>query len=564
MTRHTRHPSTASSAAGCSVPKREGRVYHSGGFIEPDRLWGQQTESGLIEHDVAQYTRTRKVQGIAFALAYIRRDCLDRAGALDTAFHSYFEDTDYCLRAGDLGIATVVAGTVTLRHDQHGSTTEHSEFRARLFETSRATFAARWQRRLAERYRGTLLWHGTTRASPVYARLARDYVRRLDARGLRAAFAPTRGELADPQDFRLELAAGRRWTATPDAAIVCASAPHFAAAHGRLRAGIGIAEWDRVPESEWARAANMLDRLIVPDAFQADAFRAAGVHDADRDRSASASIATISTRACRRRVIRRDHFVFLAVAEASRARRADVLIEAFLRAFAPDEPVELLVQDSPAQVRRRDDAAPERADRTNRVARASVCCAAGDFRITNARNCRPRPMRMSRSAAVARGIRTRPMRSRSAGFSSRAISAARPSSRAHTGMSSKARHGSTIPRIPAAAGPSRMPKRSARAFAMYSTGASSLDATGPRKRRRVRRGARHRDQRAIGCSMRSNAAARCAARTRRREGKHRPARHRTAAQAGRSSCSACIAPARRASRACSRAWVRGQARIRRC
>ena len=87
-------------------------------------------------------------------------------GALDTAFHSYFEDTDYCLRAGDLGIAIAVAGAVTLRHDQHGSTTEHSEFRTRLFEASRATFASRWQRRLAERYRGTLLWHGTTRASP--------------------------------------------------------------------------------------------------------------------------------------------------------------------------------------------------------------------------------------------------------------------------------------------------------------------------------------------------------------------------------------------------------------
>ena len=247
---------------GCRLlgPDIEPRVYHSGGFIEPDRLWGQQTESGLIERDVAQYTRLRRVEGIAFALAYIRRDALDRIGPLDTAFHSYFEDTDYCLRAADLGIATVVAGAVTLRHDQHGSTTEHSEFRTRLFEQSRATFAARWRVRLAQRYRGTLLWQGETRASPVYARLARDYVRRLDARGLRTAFAPTADELPDLEDFRLSLAAERQWPATPDAAIVVAPAPEFARAHGRFRAGIGLCEWDRVP-APWASAANTLDRL---------------------------------------------------------------------------------------------------------------------------------------------------------------------------------------------------------------------------------------------------------------------------------------------------------------
>src|SRR6185295_11523284 len=156
------------------------------------------------------------------------------------------------------------------------STTEDSDFRKNLFAASRATFAARWQQRLVERYRGTVLWQGMTRSSPVFARLARDYVRRLDARGLRAAFAPTRSELADPQDFRLELAANRPWPVAPDAALVCAPAPSFARAHGRFRTGLGVAEWERVPEA-WARAANTLDRLIVPDAFQAEAFRASGV-----------------------------------------------------------------------------------------------------------------------------------------------------------------------------------------------------------------------------------------------------------------------------------------------
>lgn len=329
---------------GCRLlgPEPEGRVYHSGGFIEPERLWGQQSESGLIERDVAQYTRLRRVQGIAFALAYIRRDCLDVLGGLDTAFHSYFEDTDYCLRAADFGIATALAGAVTLRHDQHGSTTEDTSFRTNLFAASRATFAARWQQRLAERYRGTLLWQGMTRSSPVFARLARDYVRRLDARGLRATFAPARTELADPQDFRLELAANRQWSAMPDAALVCAPARCFAHAHGRFRLGLGLGEWERVP-ADWVTAANMLDRLIVPDAFQADAFRAAGVQTpiaivplgVDRDYFHPRVPAPRHPR---------GHFVFFAVADELARDAPDLLIEAFQRTFEADEPVELLIQ----------------------------------------------------------------------------------------------------------------------------------------------------------------------------------------------------------------------------
>ncbi|HVT31735.1 MAG TPA: glycosyltransferase [Rhodanobacteraceae bacterium] len=332
---------------GCRLlgPEPEGRLYHSGAFIEPDRLWGQQTESGLAERDVAQYTRFRRVEGIAFALAYIRRDCLDRIGSLDTAYHSYFEDTDYCLRAADVGIASAFAGAVTLRHEQHGSTNEDASFRTGIFAQSRATFAARWQRRLAERYRGNVLWQGVTRTPPVYARLARDYVRRIDARGLRALFEPLGSELADAQDFRLELASQRRWPASPDAAIVCAPAPEFARAHGRVRVGLGFCDWDRAP-SAWAAAANTLDRLIVPDAFQAEAFRAGGVRvpivivplGVDRDYFHPGVPSP-------RHPL--GHFVFASVARDSMRDAPEVLIEAFGRAFDADAPVELLVRLCP-------------------------------------------------------------------------------------------------------------------------------------------------------------------------------------------------------------------------
>lgn len=347
--RDTAYATAENGVVGCRMTgsAAEHRVYHLGGFIEPETLWGQQTESGQQEADVGQYPRDRRVQCIAFALAYIRNDCLRRIGTLDEIFHSYFEDTDYCLRAADVGIASVVAGAVTLRHDQHGSTGDDDGFRRRLWTQSRETFAARWQARLRAQVRGNVLWQGPTRAPHAHAHLARLLVRRLDARGLRMSHAALAPEIGSGDDARLELAMRRRWPQPADAAIVCATGDAFARAQGRCRIGIGIGEWESVP-GEWVDAARHLDRLVVPDAFQRDAFRAAGVQvpiavlpfgvdrdychpdvPAPRDRSATCA--------------------FLAVVEDAARDAPERLVAAFRSAFAHDDGVRLVLVVQPVR-----------------------------------------------------------------------------------------------------------------------------------------------------------------------------------------------------------------------
>lgn len=334
---------------GCRLlgPEAEGRINHVGGYIEADELRGQQVEGGPFERDVGQYTSTRRVQGIAFALAYLRRDCIERIGALDEAFHSYFEDTDYCLRAADAGIASVVAGAVTLRHDQHGSTRDDGGFRQRIAEASRATFAARWQQRLRDLYRGNVLWQGTTRMPHAHAQLARSFVRRLDARGLRMAYAPVACEEPSSEDIRLDLAARRCWPHPADAAIVCAPGPQFAQARGRRRIGFGFGEWERVP-GDWAATAESLDLLLVPDAFQREAFQAAGVRvpveilppGVDRDYCHASVPAPRDPR---------GRYVFLAVVDELARDAPDLLVEAFGAAFGDDDGVALLVLVRPGR-----------------------------------------------------------------------------------------------------------------------------------------------------------------------------------------------------------------------
>ncbi|MEO7013391.1 MAG: glycosyltransferase [Dokdonella sp.] len=332
---------------GCRMlgPEPGQLLFHLGGFIEPELLWGQQTESGQQETDVGQFPRTRRVQGIAFALAYIRRDCLDRIGGLDEIFHSYFEDTDYCLRAADAGIASVVAGAVTLRHDQHGSTRDDGGFRERLWKDSRARFAERWQQRLIDRYRGSVLWQGLTRLPNAYGQLTRGLLWRLDARGLRMAFSSVSPELLEGNDFRLELAARRMLHSFPDVALVCAPGQAKTPARGRYRVAIAFSEW-RQPPPDWASYYKDFDLLLAPDAFQAEAYRAAGI-----DTPIEILPLGVDREYCHPHVpaLRHPggHFVFLGVVESLDRDAPELIVEAFRRSFRADEAVELVVYICP-------------------------------------------------------------------------------------------------------------------------------------------------------------------------------------------------------------------------
>ena len=127
---------------GARLRLPDGRLLHAGTYILPDTMWGQQI--GSLEQDLGQYTtEVREVEGIVFACAYIKRELLDEIGGLALDFESYFEDTDYCLRARVAGWKTVVCGGVTLIHDEHGSTQNDSDSLGRLFQASRATFRAK-------------------------------------------------------------------------------------------------------------------------------------------------------------------------------------------------------------------------------------------------------------------------------------------------------------------------------------------------------------------------------------------------------------------------------------
>ena len=237
-----RRPNTASSAAACSVRNPKAALYHSGGFIEPDALWGQQTESGTdrarrraVHANCAACRASRSRSPTSGAIASI-------ASARSTPCSTVISKTPITACAPPISAsrpsspARSRCSTISMARR---ATTANSArgFSRRAARRSPRAGSSGSRNAIAARCSGK----ARRALRPCTRRLARDYVRRLDARGLRAAFAPTARELADPQDFRARARRRTRsWTATPDAALVCAPAPHFAQAHGRFRTGLGI------------------------------------------------------------------------------------------------------------------------------------------------------------------------------------------------------------------------------------------------------------------------------------------------------------------------------------
>ena len=265
---------------GCRLVLPDGRLLHAGTYILPDTMWGQQI--GSLERDVRQYTKTQEVEGIVFACAYIRREVLDAVGQLSVDFESYFEDTDYCLRARRAGFKTYVCGEVTLVHNEHGSTAGDTGEFQRVFQASREVFRKKWGRLLERRYTRDLLWQSIMNFSTGYALSTREILRALDRSGVRASYryvygAGTPFPVAEPEtsgDYLLNVIAQRN--GTPATAVVYGQGDVFHRNLGRRKVGFTMLEVDGFP-SEWVRQANRMDEVWVPTEFNRRGFLESGL-----------------------------------------------------------------------------------------------------------------------------------------------------------------------------------------------------------------------------------------------------------------------------------------------
>jgi GT2 family glycosyltransferase len=276
------HETPGAGIVGCRLVLPDGRLLHAGTYILPETMWGQQI--GSLERDVGQYAETREVEGIVFACAYIRREVLDAIGQLSLDFESYFEDTDYCLRARRAGFKTFVCGSVTLVHNEHGSTTGDTGEFMRIFQASQEVFRKKWERILEARYTNELLWQSIMNFPTGYAMSTREILRALDRLGVRATYRYVYGPgtpFATPEsessgDYLMNVIAHRNGQSFPSVGVVYGQGDVFHRNRGRRKVGFTMLEVDGFP-AEWVRQANRMDEVWVPSEFNRQGLMASGV-----------------------------------------------------------------------------------------------------------------------------------------------------------------------------------------------------------------------------------------------------------------------------------------------
>ncbi|MDP9121953.1 MAG: glycosyltransferase, partial [Acidobacteriota bacterium] len=331
---------------GCRLVLPGGQLLHAGTYIMPDTAWGQQI--GSLEKDIGQYRGVHEVQGIVFAVAYIRREVIDAIGGLALDFESYFEDTDFCLRAHAAGWKTVVCGGVTLVHDEHGSTRREPEALMRLFQGSRAIFRRKWGEALAKGYRHEILWQSIMNFPTGYATSCREMLRALEEQGVRSAYRYVYGPgtvfpVPEPEgtgDYRMNVIRGRTPPRRPRAAVVYGQGDVFTRNQGRYKIGYTMLEVDGFPR-EWVAQGNRMDEVWVPSEFNRQGFQRSGldcpIHviplgvDIDYFHPGIAAYPNPA-----------GEFVFLSIFEWGERKNPWLLLQAFSEVFSAREPVRLL------------------------------------------------------------------------------------------------------------------------------------------------------------------------------------------------------------------------------
>lgn len=349
---------------GCRIRRLDtGMLQHAGTYVPDRTFWGQQIASG--EKDVNQHNGDADVEGVVFACVYITAAVRRAIGLLDEDYFSYFEDTDYCLKAREAGFRTINCGGLTIDHIEHGSTTANRVSHSEMFLTSQSTFLGKWRERLEQRYVMDVQLHSTFTRPVGYAMTARQIALGLDEAGVRVAYkylygAGTVFPVDENRDvssgtYRIEVIKQRPDAPPSSPRLIYGQGDAFETVEGHYRVGYTMLETTGLPAS-WVDGCNALDEIWVPSPFNEWSFARSGV--------------TVPIHVMPLGLIDTNYFnpdirgcpipgvfAFLSIFEWGERKAPETLLRAFNRAFRADDPVVLVCRFSnhdpgvnPAQV----------------------------------------------------------------------------------------------------------------------------------------------------------------------------------------------------------------------
>ncbi|MDD6481305.1 MAG: glycosyltransferase [Lachnospiraceae bacterium] len=329
---------------GCRLINEKGEFLHAGTYIYPETYWGQQI--GGNQRDIGQYCRTREVEGVVFACAYIKRCVIDKIGGLNEAFFSYFEDTDYCMAARKAGFKVVCAGNVTLIHYQNVSTDINNVDFSDMFLKSQKIFKKLWDKDLKERYKTQMAWQSIVNFPSGYAVSAKNLMLALDELNVDIRYKYVYGKgtpfpVEEPKtsdNYRVNVIHGRKFVKNCPQ-VVYGQGDVFYKNNGKYKIGFTMLETTGIPK-EWVRQCNMMDEVWVPSSFNVRTFRDSGVKVPIYTIPLGVDINYYNPQI--KSYKKHNKYTFLSVFEWGERKAPEVLLRAYSRAFSNKDDVVLL------------------------------------------------------------------------------------------------------------------------------------------------------------------------------------------------------------------------------
>ncbi len=259
---------------GCRLVNAEGDLVHAGTYMPVPSYWGQEYPGD--ERDINQYTGDAEVEGVIFACAYIKRELIDEVGPLDEEYFSYFEDTDYCMKARRAGYRVMRCGGATVKHLENASTDLNRMDFSGTFRRSREVFLSKWKDAIDGRYTRRLTWHSYISGEDVYSRASAKLLWAFDRAAVDVNLGFLEGaERAELADFRINDMKNRgRDRDRPQ--VLFGPADMLERADGARNVGFVFTPYDRF-KPEWVKEMNRLDEIWVPGESQREAALASGV-----------------------------------------------------------------------------------------------------------------------------------------------------------------------------------------------------------------------------------------------------------------------------------------------
>jgi GT2 family glycosyltransferase len=105
---------------GCKMLYPDGTIQHAGAYLYGPR--GESDHIGRYEQDTGQYDQAQDVEFVTGASIALTRSTLVKIGPLDEGFvPAYYEDTDWCYRARQVGLRVVYCPSAVVTHHESTS-----------------------------------------------------------------------------------------------------------------------------------------------------------------------------------------------------------------------------------------------------------------------------------------------------------------------------------------------------------------------------------------------------------------------------------------------------------